>query len=323
MDPWTFDLNQPAMEFDDAYLPTISALPPHPPVRFAPILVHHAAAIHDHDSIELPATGEPYDAALDAHLFNAAVEVPVTYSKNSATRPPLSDYDADMDANLREMEKNANQRPSPDYLKTVQGDWMRKSTRADLVSWMNEFTRYFDLAPGTLHRDVSYVDRVLSQRTVARNELHILGATAVYTAAKYEEQCTRFKVNATAIAENCGLDVTRKEVIDMESSMVAALQYDLSGPTAYSFVEHFTRYSEGGEKDMEVQRLAHKLADKSLLDYRLLHLLPSAVAASAVYLARRRILNPKAIQLPQWNKDFEELTGTSPRTSSSASSPCT
>jgi cyclin A len=221
MDPWTFDLNQPAMEFDDAYLPTISALPPHPPVRFAPTLVHHAAAIHDHDSIELPATGELYDAALDAHLFNAAVEVPVTYSKNSATRPPLSDYHADIDANLREMEKNANQRPSPDYLKTVQGDWMRKSTRADLVSWMNEFTRYFDLAPGTLHRAVSYVDRFLSQRTVPRNELHILGATAVYTAAKYEEQCTRFKVNATAIAENCGLDVTWKEVIDMESSMVS------------------------------------------------------------------------------------------------------
>jgi hypothetical protein len=36
------------------------------------------------------------------------------------------------------------------------------------------------------------------------------------------------------------------------------------------------------------------------------------VAASAVYLARRRILNPTAIQLPQWNKDFEELTGYKP-----------
>jgi cyclin A len=120
------------------------------------------------------------------------------------------------------------------------------------------------------------------------DELHLLGTMAVYTAAKYEDQYTRFKLNATAIAENCGLDVTRKEVIDMESSMVAALHYDLCGPTAYTFVDHFTRHSQGGgEQDiMEVQRLAHELADKSLLDYMLLHLLPSQVVASAVYLAR-------------------------------------
>jgi cyclin A len=243
-----------------------------PPARIASTHGHHAASLHD--SIELPATCELYDAAIDAHLFN------------SATCPPLSDYDADIDANLREMEKNANQRPSPDYLKTVQGDWMRKSTRADLVSWMEIFTRYYDLTPGTLHRAISYVDRVLSERAMPQtrmeDELHLLGTTAVYTAAKYEEQCTRFKLNATAIAENCGMDVARKEVIDMESSMVAALHYDLSGATAYTFVDHFTRHSQGGgEQDMmEVQRLAHHLADKSLLDYRLLHLLPSAVAAS-------------------------------------------
>jgi cyclin A len=128
---------------------------------------------------------------------------------------------------------------------------MRKSTRADLVSLMGEFTRYFDLAPGTLHRAVSYVDRFLSQRTVrAEDELHLLGATAVYTAAKYEEQCTRFKVNATRIAELCGLDVTSKMVIDMESSMVATLQYDLSGPTAYNFVDHFTRYRRTATEEM-------------------------------------------------------------------------
>ncbi|KAM0901999.1 hypothetical protein ACQ4PT_019552 [Festuca glaucescens] len=195
------------------------------------------------------------------------------------------------------MEKNA----TPDYLNTVQGGRMSKSRRADLVSWMDDFTRYFDLAPGTLHRAVSYVDRVLSQQTLPA------ARTAVYTAAKYEEQCSGHKLNATAVAEICGLDMTSKEVIAMELGMVAALQYDLSEPTAYTFAEHFTR----GEQDSEVRRLAHHFAERSLFDYSLLQLLPSVVAASAVFLARL-ILNPKAIEVRQWNEDFEKLTGYKP-----------
>jgi hypothetical protein len=173
-------------EFDDAYLRAIGALPSLAPVRFSSSSpIHHAAALHD--SIELPATCE------------------------------VSDYDADIDVNLREMEKDAKQWPSPEYLKTVQGGLMTKSRRAELVSWMDDFTRYFDLAPGTLHRAVSYVDRVLSQRTLpetdTEHQLQLLGATAVYTAAKYEEQCSTHKLNATAVAGICGLDTTNKEVI--------------------------------------------------------------------------------------------------------------
>jgi cyclin A len=272
------------IEFDDAYLRAIGALPPLAPVRFSSSSpIHHAAALHD--SIELPATCE------------------------------VSDYDADIDVNLREMEKDAKQWPSPEYLKTVQGGLMTKSRRAELVSWMDDFTRYFDLAPGTLHRAVSYVDRVLSQRTLpetdTEHQLQLLGATAVYTAAKYEEQCSTHKLNATAVAGICGLDTTSKEVIAMELVMVETLEYDLSGPTAYTFVEHFMRYAGRGEQDSEVRRLAHHLANRSLYDYSLLQLLPSVVAASAVFLARL-ILNPNAIDVRQWNEDFEELTGYKP-----------
>uniref|UniRef100_A0A8R7UT65 Cyclin-like domain-containing protein n=2 Tax=Triticum urartu TaxID=4572 RepID=A0A8R7UT65_TRIUA len=168
---------------------------------------------------------------------------------------------------------------------------MSLSMRATLVFWMDDFTRHYDLAPGTLHRAVSYVDRVLSARTLStartdmEYELCLLGATAVFTAAKYEERGTRFKVNAAKIADDCGF-ATSKEVTDMECKMffffffagmeckmLAALRYELSGPTAYTFVDHFTRYSNG-ERELEVQRLAHQLAETSLVDYRCLQLMP-------------------------------------------------
>ncbi|KAM3242146.1 hypothetical protein ACQJBY_054687 [Aegilops geniculata] len=290
--------------------------------EFAPTPVDHAAALEC--SVELPATCELYAAALDARLLHPSFEVPapsllpdrvVPDCKNSATRPRLSDYDIDIDFNLRAMEKNVEERPSPDYLKTVQGDRMSPSMRATLVFWMDDFTRHYDLAHGTLHRAVSYVDRVLSARTLStartdmEYELRLLGATAVFTAAKYEERDTRFKVNAAKIADDCGF-ATSNEVTDMECKMLAALRYELSGPTAYTFVDHFTRYSKG-ERELEVQRLAHQLAETSLVDYRCLQLLPSAVAASAVFLARL-ILNPTASQVRKWNREFTELTGYKP-----------
>ncbi|KAE8770978.1 putative cyclin-F2-1 [Hordeum vulgare] len=292
--------------------------------EFAPTPVDHAAALEC--SVELPATCELYAAALDAHLLHPSFELPAPSllpdrvfpdSKNSATRPWLSDYDIDIDIdfNLREMEKNVEGRPLPDYLKTVQGDRMSPSMRATLVFWMDDFTRYYNLAPGTLHRAVSYVDRVLSTRTLSAARIHmeyelrLLSATAVFTAAKYEEQRTRFKVNAAKIADDCGF-ATSKEVTDMECQMLAALRYELSGPTAYTFVDHFTRYGNG-ERDLEVQKLAHQLAETSLVDYRCLQLMPSAVAASAVFLARL-ILNPTASQVHKWNREFTALTGYTP-----------
>jgi hypothetical protein len=57
--------------------------------------------------------------------------------------------------------------------------------------------------------------------------------------------------------------------------------------------------------------LAHLFAKQSTLDYRWVRHPPSALAASAVFLAKL-ILNPVASQVPQWNADFEELTGYKP-----------
>ncbi|KAI4980438.1 cyclin-F2-2-like [Hordeum vulgare subsp. vulgare] len=277
----------------DDYLRAINALPPLRPAD------HYSEA-----ALEEPVPSLLQDSA-----------VPVsgsTGSNNSATRP-LSDYDADIDINLRKLENNVEEPPLPHYLKTVQGDRVSPSMRANLVIWMDGFTRYYGLAPGTLHRAVSYVDRVLSERTLPpthmQYELHLLAATAVFTAAKYEEQATIYKVNAAKIARDCGFS-SSKEVIDMEYKMLAALRYELSGPTAYTFVDHFTRYSKG-DRDLEVQTLAHQLAEQSLVEYRCLQFMPSAVAASAVFLARL-ILGPMASQVRKWNREFTELTGYKP-----------
>ncbi|KAM0900516.1 hypothetical protein ACQ4PT_020596 [Festuca glaucescens] len=182
----------------------------------------------------------------------AAPPVSTTVSdKSFAKRQRLcSDYEDDTDANLLRTERSPEERPRPDYLKTVQQGRVSPSDRARLVGWMDAFVRHHDLVDGTLHHAVAYVDRVLSVRAMNTHttyELRLLGAAAVFVAAKYEDGWrTMPKLDPDKIVSYGGF-ATRKEVLDMERHMVAALGYQLGGPTARTFVSHFTKHSQGEE----------------------------------------------------------------------------
>jgi cyclin A len=155
--------------------------------------------------------------------------------------------------------------------------------RATLIEKMHHFSRYYDLAPGTLHRAVSYVDRFLSARMIhgGERQLLLLGAAAVFAAARYEDRKTTRRINADAVAAY--VRCTRSEALDAERELVAALGYRLSGHAAYTFIDHFLRHTQDKEEEGSaaalVRPLAHHLADMALLDYRCVALLPSAVTA--------------------------------------------
>ncbi|KAG2651666.1 putative cyclin-F1-2 [Panicum virgatum] len=251
----------------------------------------------------------PTDAHDDAPTTPVAVlPAPHSYgddavSINIKTPPPEkqpqqeqcgSEYDAGIDATFRVMETDPAERPSPDYLSETQAGEMMMIDRATLVKSMHHFSRYYGLAPGALHRAVSYVDRFLSARKIngGERQLLLLGAAAVFAAAKYEDRKTTWRINADAVAAYAGC--TRREALDAERELVAALGYRLSGPTAYTFVDHFLRHTQDREEEGSaaavVKALAHHLASMALLDYRCVAFLPSAVAASAIVLARLVVL---------------------------------
>ncbi|XP_047079724.1 cyclin-F2-2-like [Lolium rigidum] len=242
----------------------------------------------------------------------AAPPVSTTVSdKPSAKRQRLcSDYEDDIEANLRRTERSPEERPRPDYMKTVQQGRVSPSDRARLVGWMDAFVRHHDLVDGTLHHAVAYVDRVLSVRAMNTHtdyELRLLGAAAVFVAAKYDDGWrTMPKLDPDKIV-SYGKFASRKEVLDMERHMVAALGYQLGGPTAHTFVSRFSKHAQEGEEDLKkIQRMAHHLADESLRNYACLGYLPSVVASSAILLARFA-LNPPDV--PAWSTEMQELTG--------------
>lgn len=239
------------------------------------------ALLGDIAAVKLSPTGlAPLPADVVDPVMHAAAAP--NFDRSMGARYELweEDYDEEIDENLRKMEApDAGQRPCPDYLNKMQHGQMDSYTRAVLVQWMDAFTRRYALADGTLHRAVAYVDRFLSAvpLTIIGYQLRLLGAVAVFAAAKYEDRYTTDTLNPSVIASYGELD--KDDVVALEAKMLRVLDYRMGGPTAHTFVDHFTRRT--GE-----QSLAYHLVDLTLLDYRNLHFPPSVVAASALFVSR-------------------------------------
>nr|CAB3446944.1 unnamed protein product [Digitaria exilis] len=255
-------------------------------MAFVPMDTHDATPTTPVAVLEAPRSyGDDDDAAKGDTI--ATIKTPQQQKKQQDCG---AEYDADIDAAFRVMETDPLERPSTDYLSRTQAGAMMMTDRAELIEKMHRFSTYYELAPGTLHRAVSFVDRFLSAKKITGGDRHgqllLLGATAVFAEAKYEDRNTSCRINADAVALYAG--TTRSEVLDAERELVAALGYRLSGPTAYTFVEHFLRHHGHGDSQalLIIKSLAHHLADMALLDYRCVAFLPSAVAASAIFLAR-------------------------------------
>ncbi|BAS79673.1 Os02g0607100, partial [Oryza sativa Japonica Group] len=308
----------PQMVDTDTFLRAIGALPPLAPPPAAPL----APAPPDS-----PRTPHTYGSLLPVYgdlppLTGAVVQEPlplpegeradqpvVTSNSATTTRPQLcAPYDDEIEATLRAMETNPAERPSPYFLETTQGGRMTALVRASMIAFMDEFSQFHELADGTLQRAAYFLDRYLSVTPESDDalQLRLVGATAVFLAAKYEDQYTLRKIDASMVAARCGYtsETRHKMVSIMETEMLAALGFNLGGPTAYTFVEHFTRYYGDGEEEELLKEAAHRFADGSLLTYGFHRYLPSIVAASSIFLARLDVLGHEP-----WSQDLAELTG--------------
>lgn len=56
-----------------------------------------------------------------------------------------------------------------------------------LIDWMIDVHRKFKLLPETLYVAVSTIDRYLAKVPIKKQQMHLLGITALLIATKYEE----------------------------------------------------------------------------------------------------------------------------------------
>lgn len=90
-----------------------------------------------------------------------------------------SDYAEEIYRYLRDMEMR--HRPKPSYMRK-QPD-ITNSMRCILVDWLVEVAEEYKLQRETLFLTVNYIDRFLSQMSVLRNKLQLVGAACMFLAS--------------------------------------------------------------------------------------------------------------------------------------------
>jgi len=214
---------------------------------------------------------------------------------------------------MRQME--LENRPKASYMRKQQD--INSSMRSILVDWLVEVSEEYKLNTETLYLAVNYTDRFLSQMSVLRGKLQLVGTASMYIASKYEEISPPDVSEFVYITDDT---YTKKQVLRMEHLLLKVLDFRMNTPTINCFLMHYLRFlkvnstssnttnsspltAQQQEQQSRIENLARYLAELTLIDSEtFLRYLPSQIAASAIYLSLHKFNKP-------WTKQIAEQLG--------------
>uniref|UniRef100_T1JET8 Uncharacterized protein n=1 Tax=Strigamia maritima TaxID=126957 RepID=T1JET8_STRMM len=175
---------------------------------------------------------------------------------------------------LRFLEAKFKIRPA--YLKN--NDEIRPRMRAILINWLVDVHRRFELLQETLYLAVAIVDRILQDLELNRFKLQLVGITALWIAAKYEE--ISFP-ELHAFISICKDTFSRSDVRQMECVILKQLDFSLGRPIPLHFLR---RNSKAANASAQIHTVAKYLMELTLVHYDMVHHPPSLIAAAALCL---------------------------------------
>lgn len=188
----------------------------------------------------------------------------------------VSEYVVEIFEYLRKLEIQTM--PNPNYI-DMQKDLAWKM-RGILMDWLIQVHARFRLLPETLFLAVNIVDRFLSTRVVSLVRLQLVGITAMFIAAKYEEVLSPSVSNFIYCSDST---YTEKDILDAEKYILRSIDYNLGYPNPINFLR---RSSKADGYDLQVRTVAKYLIEIACVDWRLLPHPPSKIAAAGIWLAR-------------------------------------
>jgi hypothetical protein len=190
-------------------------------------------------------------------------------------RPQLcEEYIPEIFEHLKEIEFDFL--PSPSYMKN-QTD-INEKMRGILIDWLVEVHLKFKLLPETLFLTVNLIDRYLEIRHIMRNRLQLVGVTAMLIACKYEEIYAPEVRDFVYITDKA---YTKEEILQMENEMLAALNYNVTVPSSFRYLEVYNYFLKLDESAFMFCRY---LLELFLVDYKMLKFNPSLLASSTLYI---------------------------------------
>lgn len=148
-----------------------------------------------------------------------------------------------------------------------------------VLNWVVYAHDKLKLLPETLYLTVNIFDRVLSTVEVTKEKLHLVAATSIFIASKYEEINHVTTADLKTLLNN---EFEDSHIFLAETFILQSLEFDLGFPGPMSFLR---RISKADNYQYDRRTLAKYLLETTIMDPKLATAKPSWLAAGAYYLA--------------------------------------
>ena len=169
-----------------------------------------------------------------------------------------------------------------DYLSNVQTE-IKDTSRAFLLEWIVDVHRKFRLRPECLYVTSHIIDQFLSRKNTEKSNLHLLGVASLLISTKYEEIYPPDLRDLLAVSEN---KFQRDQVLVMEKDILQTLNFQITSPSAYRFLERYSKLSPVFQ-DPQVFFFAQYIQEVAMLDASLLKFKQSEIAAASLILSAK------------------------------------
>ena len=154
--------------------------------------------------------------------------------------------------------------------------------RAILINRLVEVHDKFRLSPEVIYLTVNFVDRYLYATPEAtKKQLHAIGVTAMLLACKVEEVSVPAVGDFVYITDH---EASKDEIMALEVDILKKLKCDVMPMHALFFLR---RFSKAGDVAPKKHCIAKYIIELSFVEIAFTQVLPSKVAACALYLTLR------------------------------------
>ncbi|KAJ2926781.1 hypothetical protein H1R20_g10304, partial [Candolleomyces eurysporus] len=168
--------------------------------------------------------------------------------------------------------------------------------RGILVDWILQVHNRFNLLSESLFLTVNLIDRFLSLRPISLNKLQLMGLACFFIATKFEETCAPSVTEIVFLSDN---QYTVAEVLKAEMYILKIIEWDLRCPGPMNWLR---RGSKADECEGSARTVAKYFTEIACLERRLVGVLPSLIAAAALWLGRL------VVGRSDWTPNLEHYT---------------
>jgi hypothetical protein len=174
---------------------------------------------------------------------------------------------------------------------------------AELVDWLVQIQIRFGLEHEPIFMAVKLADHYLRHKFISQDQDILLFIVTMLISAKFDERIPPLLIgDLTKLARaQFGVRFSKKQVIAFEIDLLNTLNFHIRFPLSYGFLRRFAMCTRS---DVRTIHLARYILESSLMEYDMIEILDSKIAAGSLLLAFK-MLN----QTGAWNDTAQYYTG--------------